>query len=151
MKIKKKNVKGMTLIEVIIALLIFTLLSLIMVRVGSVTKSLMMNTNHMNNKIAVESPVAAVQSVGDLSSAVGNINETDSNGNPVDNSALANGQAVTFTVKYSGFSYTANTKKYSTHAMAKEATQEGRNCNTSMQGDLEFYVIEEPTTAPVNP
>ncbi|MBQ8012369.1 MAG: hypothetical protein IJ265_12515 [Oscillospiraceae bacterium] len=118
---------------------------------GSVTKSLMMNTNHMNNKIAVESPVAAVQSVGDLSSAVGNINETDSNGNPVDNSALANGQAVTFTVKYSGFSYTANTKKYSTHAMAKEATQEGRNCNTSMQGDLEFYVIEEPTTAPVNP
>lgn len=151
MKIKKKNVKGMTLIEVIIALLIFTLLASIMVRVGSVTKSLMMNTNHMNNKVAVEAPVAAVQNTDDLTDAAANIQETDSNGDPVDNSALAAGQPVSITVKSQGYTYTANANKFSTAAMAREATQEGRNCDTSMQGDLEFYVIEEPTTQAANP
>ncbi len=145
MKKKKKNVKGMTLIEVIIALLVFTIMTLVMVETGSVTKSLMMNTNHMTNKTVAESPIGSVQDVDGLEDAAANL--VDVNGDPLDQAAIdaeLNQRSVTFTVTSGSFNAVINADKYSTQAAAKEATQNGRNCDTSnhMNGDLEFYVIQ---------
>ncbi len=134
----KKKLKGMTLIEVIISMLIFTLLATIMVKAGSVTKSLMMNTNHLNNKTVAEAPVGAVADVEALQDDEGNfIAATDNNG-----AAIAIETPVTITVGDYG---NVNANKYSTAAIAAASD---RNCQTNMNGHLEFYVIEEPTEAP---
>lgn len=148
----KKSVKGMTLVEIIIALAVFTVMALMMVQIGSVTKALMMNTNHMNNKTLAEAPVGSIQDVEGLNDAANNL--VDDAGDPLaqaDIDAVVNKRPVTFTVTSGAFSATINADKYSSAAVAKEATQNGRNCDTSkhMNGDLEFYVIEtetQPTT-----
>lgn len=147
MKKCNKKVSGMTLIEVIISMLVFSIIALLMVKMGSVTKSLMMNTNHMNNKTNAEAPVAAVRDADALNNAVQNFTDesgqaiTDTNGNPYAVETLP----VTITVSGSGFTYTVNGVRYDT---AIAAAASGKNCDTNMQGDLDFYIIEDPTEAP---
>lgn len=136
---KKRTVKGMTLIEIIISMLIFTLLASIMVRVGAVTKSLMMNTNHLNNKTSAESTIGAVQDVSALTSTANAHYST-----PQEAADAISETDLQITVSGSGFSATVDAKKYSTKAAADNATASGRNCDTSdhMNGDLQFYVIQ---------
>lgn len=139
MKLKKKRVKGMTLIEVIIALAIFTLLAAIMVRVGAVTKSLMMNTNHLNNKTTAESPIGAVQDVDGLEEAANAVHS-----DPADAQAAMQAVDMQVTVKSGSSNTVLNVTRYSTQAAAAEAAANGINCDTSkhMNGDLQFYVIQ---------
>ena len=49
-----KKVKGMTLIEILVAMAVFTVAGLMMVKVGAASKTQLMNSNHMNNKIQAE-------------------------------------------------------------------------------------------------
>ncbi len=139
----KKKVKGMTLIEVIVALAIFVVMTLMMVQVGAVTKSLMMQTNHLNRKTAAEAPIASVQDVDALNTLAANIKDADGNPNPM----VVEQTPVTFTISANGSSKTTvvNTVKYSSHA-AGEA--EDPNFDTNMRGHLEFYVVESPAEAP---
>ena len=139
MKLKKKRVKGMTLIEVIIALAIFTLLAAIMVRVGAVTKSLMMNTNHLNNKTTAESPIGAVQDVDGLEEAANAVHS-----DPADAQAAMQAVDMQVTVKSGSSNTVLNVTRYSTQAAAAEAAANGINCDTSkhMNGDLQVYVIQ---------
>ncbi len=139
MKVKKKRVKGMTLIEVIIALAIFTLLAAIMVRVGAVTKSLMMNTNHLNNKTTAESPIGAVQDVDGLEESANAVHP-----DPADAQAAMQAVDMQVTVKSGSSNTVLNVTRYSTQAAAAEAAANGINCDTSnhMNGDLQFYVIQ---------
>lgn len=146
MKMKRKKVKGMTLIEVIISMLIFTLLATIMVKTGSVTKSLIMNSNHVTNKTTAEAPIGSVQDVNALEDAAKNqitVNGGDPN-DPAQVAAEVQETPVTIVVSSSGYTATINANKYSTAAAAKEATVNGRNSDTSghLNGDLEFYVIQ---------
>jgi prepilin-type N-terminal cleavage/methylation domain-containing protein len=140
MKIRKcrKKVKGMTLIEVIISLFIFTVMATVMVRVGQVSKSLIMQTNHLNNKVTAEAPVAAVQNANALTATASGL--VDAAGDPVG----VTSQSVDITVTSGGYSATVSTTRYSTDVMAQASSA---NCDTNMQGDLQFYVIEtQPTT-----
>ena len=140
-----KRVKGMTLIEIIISMLVFSVLTLIMVRVGSVSKSLLMNSNHVNNKTTAEAPYGATRDFTGLQNAI--IDPTtltpklDDDGNPLTVATTP----VTITVTSGGFTRNINTTKYST---AAAAALSDANTNTNMNGDLDFYVIE---TTPVGP
>lgn len=137
----KKKLKGMTLIEVIVALAIFVVMTLMMVQVGAVTKSLMLQTNHLNRKTAAESPIASVQDVDALTDLAAGI--VDDEGNAM----VVSATPVTFTISANGSSRTSvvNTVKYSSQA-AGEA--EDPNFDTNMRGHLEFYVVETPPAAP---
>ncbi len=146
MKMKRKKVKGMTLIEVIISMLIFTLLATIMVKTGSVTKSLIMNSNHVTNKTTAESPIGSVQDVAELEDAAKS-QITTNGGDPNDPAqveAEIQKTPITIVVSSGGYTATINADKYSTAAAAKQATANGRNSDTSghLNGDLEFYVIQ---------
>lgn len=57
MKRNKKSVKGMTLVEIIISVLVFSVIALILVQVGSSLNTLIKRANHINTKTSVESPV----------------------------------------------------------------------------------------------
>lgn len=140
-----KRVKGMTLIEIIISMLVFSVLTLIMVRIGSVSKSLLMNSNHMNNKTTAEAPYGATRDFTGLQNAIIDpislTPKLDADGNPLTVSTTP----VTITVTSGGFTRSINTTRYST---AAAAALSDANTNTNMNGDLDFYVIE---TTPVGP
>ncbi len=59
-KLRKKNYKckGMTLVEIIISLFIFTVMAAMMVQIGEVINNLTRNANHVNRKVAAEAPLA---------------------------------------------------------------------------------------------
>ncbi|MBR6617627.1 MAG: prepilin-type N-terminal cleavage/methylation domain-containing protein [Oscillospiraceae bacterium] len=137
----KKKVKGMTLIEVIVALAIFVVMTLMMVQVGAVTKALMMQTNHLNRKTAAEGPIASVQDVNALTELAAGL--VDDEGNALEVSATP----VTFTISANGSSKTSviNTVKYSSQAAGEAADP---NFDANMRGHLEFYVVETPPEAP---
>lgn len=131
----RRKAKGMTLIEVIISMLVFGVAGLIMVVTGTTTKKLMMNTNHMNNKINAEAPIAAVRDVKSVQDAADNV------------AMQVETETVNITVTVTGKSQVVKTRKYSTAAMAAAASN---NTNTNMQGDLDFYVLDttEPPAGP---
>ncbi len=124
----RKKLKGMTLIECIIALLVFTLMGAMMAVICSTVTSLMLNTNHMNNKTNAESPAAAVQDVTALHGL------TDAAGNPIE----VETQPTVIRVTSGSFNTNVNADRYSTQGLAEASSQ---NCDTNMNGDLQFYVI----------
>lgn len=60
---RKKNFKckGMTLIEIIISLFIFSLMALMMVRICTTSNDLTRNANHVNRKVTAQAPLAEIQ------------------------------------------------------------------------------------------
>lgn len=136
MKKKHKKLKGMTLIECMIAIAILGVTGLIMVQVGSVVTKLMLNTNHLTNKTNAEAPTAKVQNANDVA-------ETDASGNAVDV-----GVSQTITVTSGSASGTVQAKKYSTQKLVKDV--DGNvpyEYQTNGDGDIEFYIIEPATEA----
>jgi len=61
MKKFKKTLKGMTLIEIIVALAVFAMLGAILVAAGSAIDAQMKNANKVNEKVALQGPVAEAQ------------------------------------------------------------------------------------------
>lgn len=139
MKLNKKKLKGMTLVEVIIALVIFVLLCTIMVRVGTITNSLLRNTDRMNNKTAAESPIGSVQDVDALRDAANAVYA-----DPADALTAMGETDLTVVVSSGSYTHNVDVKKYSAKAAGEQATANGMNCDTSdhMNGDLQFYVIQ---------
>lgn len=124
----RKKLKGMTLIECIIALLVFTLMGAMMAVICSTVTSLMLNTNHMHNKTNAEAPAAAVQDVTALNGL------TDGSGNPIE----VETQITDIRVTSGSFNRDVSATRYSTQGLAQASSQ---NCDTNMSGDLEFYVL----------
>lgn len=141
----KKKLKGMTLIEVIVALAIFVVMTLMMVQVGSVTKSLMMQTNHLNKKTAEESPIASVQDVAAMNELA--LAHTDDASNPM----VVVETPVTFKVTVAGSTKSSivESKKYTYQAPA--GVNEDPYFKTNMRGHLEFYVFDDSAEQPANP
>lgn len=135
----KKRLKGMTLIECIIALAVFGVAALIMVKICSVSMQFLKNSNHVNNKVAAEAPAAAVQNV--------TLIRTEIDPNTGDTMETApEPDDVNITVTAGSRSYTVATKKYDTGCMAQRSN---RDTGSGLDNvDLEFYVIE---TAPPGP
>lgn len=138
----RRKAKGMTLIEVIISMLVFGVAGLIMVVTGTTTKKLMMNTNHMNNKINAEAPIAAVRDVKSVQEAAQGVTDPSTGAQ-----MQVETEAVDITVTVNGKSQLVKTRKYSTAAMAAASAN---NTNTNMQSDLDFYVLDttEPPAGP---
>lgn len=131
---KKKSVKGMTLIEIIIAIMVLGIMGTIMCTIGATASKMMISTNHLNNKTQVEAPVAISRDTATAQAA-----RTDSNGNPITIPApaqLNNGIAV----KSSKFStVTYNVKRYTTAPLSDEV---GEQAHSTMDGDMVFYTID---------
>ena len=144
MKLKmKKKVKGMTLIEVIVALAIFVVMTLMMVQVGAVTKSIMMQTNHLNRKTAAESPIASVQDVFGMNEFAATMLDGDNNPMVVDSTP------TTFTITVGNNTANqsvVNAVKYS-YQVAEDA-KDDPYFDTNMRGHLAFYVIDESAQTP---
>ena len=116
-----KRVKGMTLIEILVAMAVFAVAGLMMVKVGAASKSQLMDSNHMNNKTQAEA-------------AIGGAKNTDALGTL----GYAEEQEVRFTV---GSYDPIVAKRYDT-LVADEAS--GKNCDTNLADDesLQFYDFE---------
>lgn len=57
----KKTVKGMTLIECLIALCVFSIAAAVMVETGIVVNKTLQSSVHLNRKVAAQSPMAETQ------------------------------------------------------------------------------------------
>ena len=57
MNTNKKTVRGMTLVEIIIAMFVFSVTAFILVQVGTTINALSQNASHVNKKTKVEAPL----------------------------------------------------------------------------------------------
>ncbi len=124
---KRTSVKGMTLIECIIAILVVGVAGLIMVTAGTTAARIMRETNHLNNKTKAEAPVVNVRDVDALKDGFGNFIPVAGGASPESDTTVTVGTFETY-----------NVKKYSVEAVGNAAD----NAETHMQGHLEFYVVE---------
>jgi len=58
MKLKRKKVKGMTLVEIIISLFVFAVSALVMVEIGRAINVYVLNSHHVDRKVSYEAPLA---------------------------------------------------------------------------------------------
>ena len=65
MKKKKKKLRGMTLVEIVISLLVFALLGVVLVGVGNAIDAHQRAARKTTDKVAVEGPVAEAQNKND--------------------------------------------------------------------------------------
>lgn len=82
-KLKKKSVKGMTLIEIIISILVLGITGTMMCLIGQTVCKMMRETNHLNIKTDAEAPTAIAQDVSNVEAdptTVGQIKITTNNG-----------------------------------------------------------------------
>lgn len=76
----KKNLRGMTLVEIIVALAIFAILGMILIRLGINVDSTTKSSNRLNKRVAVQAPYAASQDIDYSYNTVdeeGNVSVTD--------------------------------------------------------------------------
>lgn len=65
MKKNKKKLKGMTLIEIIIALAVFAMLGVLLVTASNVINAHIRATNNLNRKVTVQGPIAEAKNTAD--------------------------------------------------------------------------------------
>lgn len=121
---KKKTVKGMTLIEIIIAVLVLGVMGTMMCVIGSTVAKVMIDTNHLNNKTAAEAPVAISQDASAVTAAP---------------TVLTDG----IKIKSSKFTDrkvpASSVKKYTTKEYGDALGEQGQ---TNMNGNIVFYTIQ---------
>ena len=61
---KKKKLKGMTLVEIIVAIAVFAMVSLILVMLGTAVDAQQRSARRVNKKVAVQGPIAEAQNDG---------------------------------------------------------------------------------------
>ena len=59
-KSKKKSLKGMTLVEIIIALAVLAVLTTVLVGTSNLINKYVKSANNVNDKVAVQTPVAEI-------------------------------------------------------------------------------------------
>ncbi|MBP0973045.1 MAG: prepilin-type N-terminal cleavage/methylation domain-containing protein [Oscillospiraceae bacterium] len=124
--VKKKTVKGMTLIEIIIAILVLGVMGTMMCLIGSTVAKVMIDTNHLNNKTTAEAPIAIAQDANSVVAApttVGSIKITTTNGGFSDR-----------TVPLS------SVEKYSTKEYGDALGEQGQS---NMNGNIVFYKLND--------
>lgn len=57
-KIKKKSLKGMTLVEIIISLAVVAIMTVLLVAAASAVNAYIRSSNNVNKKVSVQAPVA---------------------------------------------------------------------------------------------
>ncbi|MCR4644931.1 MAG: prepilin-type N-terminal cleavage/methylation domain-containing protein [Oscillospiraceae bacterium] len=122
---KKKTVKGMTLIEIIIAILVMGVMGTMMCVIGASAAKMMIDTNHLNNKTTAEAPIAIAQDANSVTAAptnVGAIKITTSNGGFTDRTVPA-----------------TSVKKYTTKEYGDALGEQGQS---HMNGNIVFYTIQ---------
>lgn len=87
---KKKALKGMTLIEIIIALAIFAMLGVILVQVGTLIDNTNKATGRLNRKVNAQSPYAASQNI--------EYTDYDDDGNPVPSELTPEAMNITVSI-----------------------------------------------------
>ena len=133
---KKKTVKGMTLIEIIIAIMVLGIMGTIMCTIGATASKMMINTNHINKKTEVEAPVAISR---DTTTA--QLARTDNNGNAIAIPAPTQiNKSITFNCSKFTTSNTYDVKRYTTAPLADEVGEQAHS--NTMTGDLVFYTID---------
>lgn len=121
-----KKLKGMTLVECIVAMAVLAVAGLIMVKIGQTSQAQLVNSNHLINKTSVEAPI-------------GNAKDTTTLNQYCTDTAVPNGeQEVTFSVGSYG---NVTAKRYDTLAADSKTA---KNCNTNMSNDacLQYYVMD---------
>ena len=112
---KKKSVKGMTLIEVIVAIAVLGIMAMFAARMATVSCNIMKSTTHLNNKTEIEAPYAAAR--------------------PDDSTALEGDVAISISSgSFATINYTAS--KYDTSVHAGDEAADGKQ---PMNGDLYYY------------
>ncbi|MBQ8926746.1 MAG: prepilin-type N-terminal cleavage/methylation domain-containing protein [Oscillospiraceae bacterium] len=114
---KRRSLKGMTLVEIVIALFIFSLMALMMARLAEVVVSLNRNANQVNRKTAAQAPIAEMQNTN------GNVSDLEN-----DNLRIS--------VTVAGKTVSVTSKSYTT---AKTMTGDPA---AAAAGDLEFVQID---------
>ena len=136
---RKPRVKGMTLVEIIIAIAVLAVIGMIMVRIGTLSNNFLQNSFRVNRKTTIEAPVAAAANPGSTYVT------------PQTEGADADGN-VGLTVTRGGKAINIKAKRYTTSV---PATNE--DAQTSANMDLDFLDVdltiktgdniwEEPTT-----
>ena len=123
-KLKQKSVKGMTLIEIIIAILVLGIMGTMMCVVANSAARMMIDTNHLNNKTEAEAPVAISRDANSVTAApvdVGDIKIKTSNGGFTDRTVPA-----------------TSVERYSTKEFGDALGTQGQ---THMNGNIVFYTI----------
>lgn len=135
-KLKKpRKVKGMTLIECIIALLVVGITGLMMAQIVTTCCNIMRDTTHLNNKVTAESPYVSGRNVDQLNQLA------EDNALPTDP-----GADISITVRSGSATDNQITgKRYSTKSAADASD---RDTTSNMSGNLEFYTLDpHPTEA----
>lgn len=132
----KKRVKGMTLLECIIALLVAGIAGTLMAVIVTESMKFMRNANHTNTKVAAEAPVASLQKVDTLYDTTGTTDPLETAPAP---------QNVSISVSAGGKTATIGSQKYDTSCMAERSKG---NTDTRLNVDLQFYIIETETVQP---
>ncbi|MCM1008940.1 MAG: type II secretion system GspH family protein [Ruminococcus flavefaciens] len=127
MKKNKKKLRGMTLVEVVIAIVIFASLSLVLVVVGNSIEAHQRAARKLNNKVAVQGPVAEAQNK---------------------QSALLVNDDYEITVEKSGDSAASVVVKGKLYSVEPFSVDDAGNQipdPTAEGGNLRFIEIEKPT------
>lgn len=127
MKKNKKKLRGMTLVEVVIAIVIFASLSLVLVVVGNSIEAHQRAARKLNNKVAVQGPIAEAQNK---------------------QSALLVNDDYEITVEKSGDSSASVVVKGKLYSVEPFSVDDAGNQipdPTSEGGNLRFIEIEKPT------
>lgn len=128
-KLMKKTVKGMTLMECIIAILVLGIMGTIAARIAQISCTVMMDTNHLENKTNAEAPHGAVRDVS-IEDTVA-YPDFDS----------SHKQNIQISVNSYG---TVDATEYSAEAAAKAASG---NTNSNMNAHLHYYVLTQTPEA----
>lgn len=130
MKKLRRKVKGMTLLEVMVALAIFAMLGLVVVQVSVFINKTMIDTEHMNHKVSAQSPIAEQQYIPA----------------PSDPDALAEESPTKVRVFVrsgsTGATYDFEATEYSTE---KAMDAYGWNADTSSRGNLHYTIVDVVT------
>jgi prepilin-type N-terminal cleavage/methylation domain-containing protein len=127
-KRKKRTVKGMTLIECIVAILVVGIMGVVLCTTGVATKNFMMDTNHLNNKTQAEAKTGGNRDITKLNNDAANVG-----------AAAVTPEDVTITVGTYG---TVDAQRYSTAVSAQSYTADtNKRSDTHMDADLEFYTF----------
>ncbi|MBR1554336.1 MAG: prepilin-type N-terminal cleavage/methylation domain-containing protein [Oscillospiraceae bacterium] len=119
MKKIRKKLKGMTLVEIIIALFVFTVAAALMVRIGTVIATMNINSNHVNRRVSIQAPYA-------------------DNADPDATDVITSEGEIKVTINYQGHPVKVVGQKYST----KNAVDPTDPLTNGVNYDLSFVDIQ---------
>lgn len=156
----RKKLKGMTLVEVIVAMAVFAMLGVILLGLGRVIDSTTKSSSRLNKKMTIQAPAAAAKDES-YYDASGNpvelysedmtikVSINDASGTPKQVKVSYKNAAGDMVEEYIAAEEDIDTKKYSTLDLVKDNNlvydAEGSNANLNFKF-VEIQPVTEPTT-----